>query len=158
MAKPEATFVRSINKLLPEEVDFQSMAGTYTNGVADSYYDGPQSDLWVEYKFIRRIPRTLDLVKSTTKPHLTRLQSNFLIRRFGNGRKVAVIVGYDDGGVIFDKPVSWLHTWSRDDLLICSRVQIAEWIESITTIQPLLSSYAYVSRIPANNRRAQSTF
>lgn len=57
--KPENTFIAAINKPLPKLLHRQRNVGSMfgTSGVPDSYYDGPTSDLWVEYKVNPSLPR-----------------------------------------------------------------------------------------------------
>ena len=130
MAKPEATFMSSIHRHLKgiEEVDAISMAGTYTNGIADVYYDGLKSDLWVEYKFIRQLPKKLDLLRLTTSPYLSALQNHFLQRRYLNGHRAWVIVGCAKGGIILYAPSLWQNIIETADFHLYSRKELASEI------------------------------
>lgn len=130
MSKPEATFITSIHRYLKpiEELDAIGMGGTYTNGIADVYYDGPKSDLWVEYKFIERMPKKLDLLKPTTKPTLSALQDHFLKRREDNGHLAWVIVGCQEGGIILGKSIAWRAVVPTQQVQLFNRRALADLI------------------------------
>lgn len=67
----------------------------YVGGIADVWYSGNKTDLWVEYKFVV-IPKRPDTV---IKFGLSPLQLEWLRSRYEEGRNIAVIVGSKDGGV-----------------------------------------------------------
>lgn len=113
--KPEAQYTSDIKKKLGAGVYALKLCLPYTAGVADSWYDGPARDIWVEYKFLNPIPLTIDLTGGKD-PIITKLQQRFLYERFLNGRNVAVIVGSKSGGVIFPA-LSWQTPISREDFL-----------------------------------------
>lgn len=54
--KPETTFIASVHKHLPKELHREKMNNPYSSGTPDVYYSGMKADLWIEYKFIPRIP------------------------------------------------------------------------------------------------------
>lgn len=70
----------------------------YLAGVPDCWYSGKSGDLWIEYKFIV-LPK-----RDSTVIHfdLTGLQHDWLMDRIAENRNVAVIVGCESGGVIFE--------------------------------------------------------
>ncbi len=130
MPKPEATFINSIHRHLPPKmpdgkIDYLSMAGTYTSGIADVYYDGPKCDLWVEYKYIEQLPKRMNLLRLTTKPLLTALQNQFLCNRQCNGHLAWVIVGCKDGGIILSSSVTWRSQFSPQNFILFSRKELA---------------------------------
>lgn len=130
MAKPEATFISSIHRHLKHvgSIDAISMAGTYTNGIADVYYDGPKSDLWVEYKFVKQLPKKLDLLRLTTSPCLSALQDHFLQRRDTNGHLAWVIVGCTKGGIILRHAAVWTSVIEPFKFKLFSRKELANII------------------------------
>lgn len=73
----------------------------FARGVPDAWYSGDRGDLWIEYKWINKTPRSFT-------PPLTALQKHWLKKRHDEGRNVSVIVGSPDGAVIL--PGS---TWSK---------------------------------------------
>lgn len=126
--KPEAQYTSGIKKLLGPGVYALKLCLPYTAGVADSYYDGPARDIWVEYKYLNPIPPTINLVPDKN-PMLSKLQQEFLKARHNNGRNVAVIVGSAKGGVIFPG-LTWQQPISRDEFLAraLSRQDIADYL------------------------------
>src|SRR5688572_5939290 len=58
----ESTYTASIGKLLPPTVYKLKLCLPYTAGVADSWYSGTAGDLWIEWKYLKSIPRVVDLV------------------------------------------------------------------------------------------------
>jgi hypothetical protein len=112
MAKPETTFTASVHKHLPplSQLHREKMANPYRGGTADYWYDGKR-DLWVEWKFLvvpKRDSTVIDLVTGSAKTQaaISPLQQKWLRDRYNNGRRVWVIVGSKDGGVIF-KDRTW---------------------------------------------------
>lgn len=106
----------------------------YTAGVPDNWYSGRGGDLWVEYKYLKSIPREVDLVGNKT-PVITLLQQKWLRDRFGEGRQVAVIVGCPGGGVVFPN-LDWQDLLPRDEFVsrIWTHQQVADWIVRRTTL------------------------
>ena len=117
----------------------------YTGGTPDMYYSGRSGDLWVEFKFIERIPKTVNV-----EPNVSGLQFDWLMGRHGEGRNVALIVGCKTGGVIirapaFCDPISPSEFVSR----MLPRDEIAAWIREQTC--------AGVSIGPKASRRRKSS-
>ena len=107
------------------------MNNPYSSGTADGWYSGTAGDLWIEYKFLPRIPQRVSV-----KPRelLSDLQVEWLNERHGEGRNVAVIIGCPDGGVLLRE-----REWEKElcsqafQTLIRSRSNLAEWILEQTT-------------------------
>jgi hypothetical protein len=121
-AKPETTFTSSVHKHTPKSLYRMKNNNSYTGGIPDCWYSGKKADLWVEYKFVPKLPAELT-------PALTALQAQWLKERFTEGRNVAVIVGSPDGGVIL-RNLEWNNTISRTEFLrkLKSRAELAAWI------------------------------
>lgn len=128
--KPEAVFVSSVNKHVPKHVYHEGISQTFRGGTPDRYYEGNKDVMWVEYKFTQDIKRELVLTDPKKKPALSPLQQRWLKRAHGNGRKVAVIVGCPQGGVILPGD-AWLDPISKTDFesRLVSRNEVAQWIE-----------------------------
>lgn len=123
MSKPETTFIRSINRRIPE-VHAEKTNNPFRSGMADVWYSGNKGDLWVEYKFIPHVPKSASI-----KPNLSARQSRWLNNRYDEGRNIAVIVGTPDGGVIYlDK--DWQQSINHDEFKarMIDRADIARWI------------------------------
>ena len=100
------------------------MNNPYRSGTADVWYSGLKADLWVEYKFLPKIPSRASIV-----PGLSELQKEWLDGRLREGRNVAVIVGCRGGGVIYQHG-TWREPLSPDEFCerICTRREVALWI------------------------------
>lgn len=100
--KPENNFIGKIHKRLPAAIYRMKTNNPYVAGIPDCYYSGVDGDLWVEYKFVAKIPKN-----GMVKIALSALQRQWLEGREREGRNVAVIVGSPEGAVIFylDVPV-----------------------------------------------------
>ena len=126
-AKPENTFIASIHKKFSGgKPYFEKMYNPLRSGTPDVYYSGDAGQLWIEYKFLPRIPRSAEIL-----PDLTPRQSRWLNDRFVEGRNVAVVLGTPDGGVIYrnqewDSPLSSTELAAR----LVSREEVARWIIS----------------------------
>jgi len=95
--KPETTFIKSIHRLLPQEVYRMKNNNPFIGGVPDCWYSGSANDLWVEYKFLPRRP-----LRGNVNIKLSALQLDWLNNRFDEGRNIFVIVGTPDGGVVLN--------------------------------------------------------
>lgn len=146
-SKPETTFIASINRLIPlkrrkesmkareqypSAIGYEKMNNPYSAGVADSWYSGNKADLWVEYKYIQKLPiRPSTMIRLASGDLLSALQLDWLHERYQEGRNVRVIVGCPEGGVVFED-LSWEQDLSTNDFkaLIVSKQQIAQTIIS----------------------------
>lgn len=103
----------------------------YTSGVPDLWFSGPKADLWVEMKFVQKLPKTVPL-----RPYdlLSKLQEKWLRDRYEEGRNVAVIIGCKrstrlEGFILTDL------MWERDiptqdfDALIVSKSELVSFIK-----------------------------
>jgi hypothetical protein len=123
--KPENQFISGIHKHLVPTVYRMKNNNPYTGGVADCWYSGTKGDLWVEYKFIV-LPKRPD---TEITLDLSALQLEWLRNRHNEGRRVEVIVGATEGGVIFisrdwEEPILTQNFKER----IRTRKQLAEYI------------------------------
>lgn len=126
--KPETTFIQRIHRQLPPDLHKEKLHNSYRGGMADVWYSGPGRDLWVEYKYIEKLPRSDEIV-----PNLTPLQRRWLNSRHDEGRHVAVILGTPDGGVIY-RDKEWMIPRSREELeaLMKGHREVARWIRHFT--------------------------
>ena len=123
--KPENRFIASVHRYLPRTYA-EKMNNPWRAGTADVWYSGDRGDLWIEYKFIERIPRSAEIL-----PDLTPRQKRWLNNRFDEGRNVAVVLGTPTGGVIY-RNKKWMRPLDHVTLsgLIVPRDEIARWIFS----------------------------
>lgn len=125
--KPESTFIAGVHRHLPKHIYAMKNNNPYVGGIADCWYSA-RKDMWIEYKFIPKIP-----VRADIRPDCSALQLEWLKRRYEEGRNVAVIVGCPDGGVIFPDR-SWENSISRDEFIrsVKPRADLAKWISMQT--------------------------
>lgn len=123
--KPENSYIRKVHKLIPS-VYAEKMNNPWRAGTADVWYSGATGDLWVEYKYIERIPRSQAIL-----PDLTPRQRRWLNNRYDEGRNIAVVLGTPTGGVIY-RNKEWMSPRSYDELigLVVPNGEIARWIYS----------------------------
>ena len=122
-SKPESTFIKGVHKHLTRTYS-EKMNNPWRSGTADVWYSGDKGDLWVEYKFIERIPRSIEIV-----PNLSPRQRRWLNNRYDDGRNIAVILGTPSGGVIYtDK--TWMSplTSTEMEAQLVPKDEIARWI------------------------------
>lgn len=132
--KPENTFRASVHKYLPSKLHHEKMNNPYSSGTADDWFSGNRADLWVEYKFLSKIPKVIYLTNPDVKqPMLSKLQEMWLRGRYEEGRNVCVIIGCPDGGMVV-KHLAWEQpitcTEFREHLI--SRKDIATQIALLT--------------------------
>ena len=86
----EHSFIKAIHKKLAPEVYKWKIHDTYTGGVPDAFYAGPSGILFVEYKYIKKLP-----IKESTpvRTSLTKLQTAWLETMQKNKVPVALIIG-----------------------------------------------------------------
>lgn len=127
MRKPENTFIDSVHRFFPDkEVPHrEKMNNPYRSGTADVWYSGLHGDVWVEYKYLPKLPQ-----KSTTLlADCSALQLKWLRARHAEGRNVHVIIGCPAGGVILSG-LEWEESIliSEFNKRLITRQAIAEWL------------------------------
>lgn len=137
-SKPETNFSNSVHRYLPpiKVLYREKMNNPYHGGTADWWYSGGVDDLWLEHKFLPRLPQkgSVWLCNPHVKqPILSRLQQDWLSGRYAEGRNVGVLVGVPGGGVIL-RDLVWEKQIDVDEFRswICPRQQLALWIQQQT--------------------------
>ena len=122
-SKPETRFIKSVHDHIPR-VYKEKMNNPFRCGTADVWYSGVLGDLWIEYKYVERIPKNAEII-----PEVTSQQAKWLGNRFDEGRNVAVVLGVPTGGVIY-RDREWLKPLDPEIFISCivSRKAIAQWI------------------------------
>lgn len=125
--KPENQFISGVHKYLPQCVYHVKMNNPYVGGIPDVWYSGQAGDLWIEYKYIPRVPQ-----RGSVTAALSVLQEHWLQERHQEGRSVGVIVGCPTGGVYYSAlqwqtPVPALEFVNR----IQSRADLAARISAL---------------------------
>lgn len=124
--KPETVYISNIHKKLGTRSYHEKNNNPYIGGTPDVFYSGDKGDLWVEYKFLPKIPKRTEVL-----PDLSDLQKRWLGNRYDEGRNVAVVCGTPDGGVIY-RDRAWLVPLSPDEFRekLVSNTVVADWIYS----------------------------
>jgi hypothetical protein len=104
------------------------MANPYRGGAADCWYSAKGADLWIEYKFIPKIP-----LRAAILPACSALQLEWLRDRHAEHRNVAVILGCPEGGVVYEE-LSWEKSKTPIEYRskLRSKRELAEWITNKT--------------------------
>lgn len=125
-SKPETTLYGYIHKHLPREVYRMKNNNPFVGGIPDCWYSGNVHDLWIEYKWLPRVPQRG--VVSPTKL-LSDLQAKWLRERHNEGRKVAVVIGCPSGGVAL-AGLTWEVDIPAKEFVsqVQSRLALADWI------------------------------
>ena len=139
----EHSFVRSIHNALSPDVYKWKIHDTYTGGVPDAMYAGPAGVLFVEYKYVKSLPK-----KDTTviRHSLSALQCAWLDRMKGS-TNVALILGVGDTALIIVDDFSTNICKSKYVEQSIPRKQVAEWIYNQT----------HSGRAHEENKRAASS-
>lgn len=130
-AKPETRFYTAIHKLLPKQLHKEKMNNPYRGGTADVWYSGNADDLWVEYKYLSKVPKLAPIAVSK---ELSALQIQWLRGRYEEGRNVVVILGTPLGAWVYEF-CRWESDLVTPDQLQqhgLSREQVADYIRNRT--------------------------
>lgn len=132
MRKPENTFIDAIHRHLAPSLHREKMNNPYSSGTPDVWYSGVAGDLWLEYKFLPRVPQ-----RGTVTPLklLSPLQLRWLNERHTEGRTVGVCIGCPTGGLIL-RNKRWEETFPARDYAkqLCTRKELAEQIAQLTMV------------------------
>jgi hypothetical protein len=120
----EHGFVKSIHNKLSSEVHKWKIHDTYAGGVPDAFYSGPLGVLFIEYKYIKALPKRDNTILRHT---LSKLQIEWL-NKVKQGAKVAVVIGVEDTAMIitdnFDADIT-----RQQYLESCvARHDVSQWI------------------------------
>lgn len=92
----EHSFVKAVHKHLHPEVYRWKINDRFTGGVPDAFYAGPAGILFVEYKFIAKLPVRGDAIPTG----LSSLQIQWLTRMASYEVPSLVIIGTQNEGVL----------------------------------------------------------
>jgi len=127
--KPESRFITSVNAKIPTDVHREKMHNPYRGGTFDVWYSGSKADLWIEYKFIPRIPK-----RGRVVPNLSPLQLRWGQGRNAEGRNVMVVVGCPEGAAMLGFPRQWEVGVTVEEFrnALVTKATLAAWIHSLT--------------------------
>lgn len=124
----EHSFVRSIHNALHPDVYKWKIHDTYTGGVPDAMYAGPAGVLFVEYKYVKSLPKRDDTI---IRHSLSPLQEQWLTR-MSDSTLVALVLGCEDKALIILDDFSANICKSRYVEEAIPRRQVAQWIYEST--------------------------
>lgn len=134
--KPENTFISGVHRQqVLKKVYHEKMSNPWRAGTADVWYSGAEGDIWIEYKYVPKVPKSAAIV-----PDLSPRQRKWMRDRYEEGRSVAVVLGHPDGAYVYMN-CTWEDPLAAADLLrgSISRSDLARWIHSQTGDSPCLS-------------------
>ena len=112
----EHSFVKSFHKRLHDDIKIWKIYEPYQGGVPDAMLFGRNGlACFCEYKYVRSFPK-----RGTTiiKPALSAQQSLWLNDKISRGLLARVILGSEDGVVIFRTSAEWDNGFTRQEAKI----------------------------------------
>lgn len=85
----EHGFIRQVHKHLSPQIIKWKVNDRYTGGVPDAVYIGPKKIIFVEYKYLKTMPKRL------TKVKITKLQEQWINQVNRLGHTYLLVVGCD---------------------------------------------------------------
>ncbi len=141
MSKPETRYYAAIHKLLPRTIHREKMHNPYRGGTADVWYSGNLDDLWVEYKWLAKLPKKALICLDKL---LSPLQQRWLEGRHEEGRNIVVILGSPEGAWILEG-ATWKEPFSPDAIrtVEITKRNVADYIEKRTQLNDVLANPRY---------------
>tara|TARA_B110000116_G_scaffold45548_1_gene37797 strand:- start:6107 stop:6538 length:432 start_codon:yes stop_codon:yes gene_type:complete len=103
----EHTFTAAFRKKLPADIYWWKINDNFAGGVPDAFLEGTNRDLWIEFKYIKALPKRPDtLIDLTNQKYLSKLQQKWLKRREAKRGDTLVCVGCPQGVALF-----WENSW-----------------------------------------------
>ena len=134
----EHTFIKAFHKKLDPRIRVWKIYDPYQGGVPDALLFGCAGQmLFVEYKYKKALPK-----KETTniRPALSAQQSEWLKEKTARGIPILVVLGTQDGVVLFRAPNEW------DEGVIKKEANVITPQEAAGTIATLLGVKDSVKR------------
>jgi len=145
--KPETLFTNRLNKRLPQEVYAEKQHNFYRGGTPDFWYSGYKADLWVEYKWVKQLPK-----KESTpiRADLSGLQTLWLSDALRKGRNVCVIIGSPQGCAILVDG-AWRYELSHAAFLF-KEPDVVQWlIRKLCVSNPISGSDGSSNKLGVQN-------
>lgn len=94
----EHGYIRSVHRYLPASTYHWKINDNYAGGVPDAFYCDQGQVLFVEYKYVPKLPKR---EKTILSPKLSGNQELWLTQRYSQNVPVAVVLGTPIGSVMF---------------------------------------------------------
>jgi hypothetical protein len=129
----EHSFIKSFHKKLDPSIKIWKIYDPYQGGVPDALLFGCNGQmLFVEYKYVKALPK-----RDTTiiKPALSAQQSEWLKDKIARNIDVLVVLGTQDGVVLFRAPCEWDDGIPRSDAGVLTPRQAAGTIALLLGVE-----------------------
>jgi hypothetical protein len=120
----EHSFIKSIHRYLNPDVHVWKIHDTYTGGVPDAMYSGSSGVLFVEYKYIKTLPKRDSTILKTS---LSPLQVQWL-NRMKESATAALVIGVNSNAIILNGDFSQKISKLRFLKNAVSRQEVADYI------------------------------
>lgn len=100
---------------------------THESGVPDSWISGKSGNMWIEFKYIKELPKRETTIIKTC---FTELQQLWAKQRVAEGRHVVLIICTPEGDVVRHGSSHKQLTTERFKTRMVPRKQVIEWILS----------------------------
>ncbi len=144
--KPENRFIKRVHDQLHPDVYREKMFNPMRGGTPDCYYMGYVDDLWVEYKWVAKLPALI-------KPALSPLQLAWLVRAHDRGRRPWAVVGSPTGSVVILEPAQWSKGKERGEARVYSDEDLALEIQNRCGLAPSPAQQS----VPKQSTRSSSS-
>lgn len=125
----EHSFVKSFHKRLHDDIKIWKIYDPYQGGVPDAMLFGRNGlACFCEYKYVRSLPKRGATI---IKPALSAQQSLWLNDKISRGLLARVILGSEDGVVIFRTPAEWDKGFTRQEAEILDPKEAATEISTL---------------------------
>ena len=98
MSGVETRFYTTVHRNFKAKFHYEKNNNPYLCGTPDIWYSGAAADLWVEYKYLNKVPVRADI---HVNKMLSKRQLMWLDKRCVEGRNVAVILGTPEGHWVY---------------------------------------------------------
>lgn len=120
----EHSFIKSVHRYLNPDVHAWKIHDTYTGGVPDAMYSGPAGVLFVEYKYIKTLPKRDSTILKTS---LSSLQIQWL-NRMSISAHALLIIGVNTKAIILSSDFPQKISKMRFEEDAVSRQEVADYI------------------------------
>ena len=131
----EHSFIRAVHGHLSPEVFRRKIHDTFAGGVPDAFYAGPVSTLFVEYKYVKSLPKR---DTSPIRTSLTSQQIHWLNTLHSMNQPVAVVIGCEKSAIVLTHKAWETEVLKKDFVSSClSFTDVSKWIHDTTCTEAL---------------------
>lgn len=108
----ETSKTATLGGKVKHRIHYDKTTNPYKRGIPDCYYSGSSRDLWSEHKYLRTIPKVVDLTKTRIT---TTLQQRWLVGRAQEGRNVSMVIFTPSGGGVYLPGLTWQTSYTQKE-------------------------------------------